>query len=399
VYRSGNTTAIARISPLAPHLIRPWLVALVVCLAYLGLMLARHGDVMELIQPARAGREGYDGQFTYYIARNPLGAPAAIAAVCAVPLPVMPYTPEMHPMAARLLGCEMPAYRYQRALHGLLARLLALGQEALIPWAMLALSAAGLAVGVWSLERLLVEQGASRWYALTYGLFPGIFFAVRVSTTEPLAYGLVLLAILAAARQRLVVSAVLLALAAFTKETTLFFVAGYLAYFALSRRWRDAIRLGLLAGVPFAAWQLILWGWLGQSGIGSGGLRATPFEIIPYNGIWRIAGIESATWSSGALLALMFFPVASAMLPSLWALWHCGLDFLRRRWHPYVFLLGANAAIMPFVPFSTYVEPLGIVRFLPGLVIGVLLYAALRKRRRALVYSTIWIAFGLLFLT
>jgi hypothetical protein len=54
---------------------------------------------------------------------------------------------------------------------------------------------------------------------------------------------------------------------------------------------------------------------------------------------------------------------------------------------------------MPFVPFSTYVEPLGIVRFLPGLVIGVLLYAALRKRRRALVYSTIWIAFGLLFLT
>jgi hypothetical protein len=374
-------------------------VALVICLLYLGLMVARHGDVMELIQPARAGREGYDGQFTYYIARDPSGAPAAIAAVCTVPLPALPYSAELHPMTARLLGCEMPAYRYQRALHGILARALSLGQEGLVPWAMLAVGVVALAAGVWCLERLLAEQGASRWYALTYGLFPGIFFAVRVSTTEPLAYGLVLLAILAAARQRLTLSAVLLALAAFTKETTLFFVAGYLAYFAFSGRWRDVIRLGFVAGVPFAAWQLILWGWLGQSGIGSGGLRATPFEIIPYNGIWRIAEIESATWSGGALLALMFFPIAAAMLPSLWALWRTGLDFVRRRWHPYVFLLGANAAIMPFVPFSTYVEPLGIVRFLPGLVIGVLLYAALRRSRRALVYSTIWIAFGLLFLT
>src|SRR5258708_35189318 len=84
------------------------------------------------------------------------------------------------------------AYRYQRILHPLLARIFSLAQEPLIPWAMTAINLIALMVGSWALEQLLIAERVSRWYALVYGLFGGGFFAVRVNTSEPLAYGLVL---------------------------------------------------------------------------------------------------------------------------------------------------------------------------------------------------------------
>jgi len=42
------------------------------------------------------------------------------------------------------------------------------------------------------------------------------------------------------------------------------------------------------------------------------------------------------------------------------------------------------------VPFSTYREWLGILRFTVGLQIALVLYAAERRQRRVLLYSTLW---------
>ena len=375
------------------NLSRPWAVSLVLCILYLailyihyyglhfqtqsplragrpinlGLLTIRYnGGPLEFVWPTSAGQPGYDGQFTYYIALDPLHA--------------APYL-------------DVPAYRYQRILHPLLARLLALGQESLVLWAMLTINLIALAIGTAALEQLLQAERINRWYALIYGLFGGIFIAIRVGTSEPLAYGLVLCAILAGKRDQYVWHAILFALALLAKETTIFFVAGYLVYYALEHRWRDVIRLALIAIVPFVLWEVVLRLWLGHFGIGSGGALATPFEIIPFNGIWRLFEYPLAVIVGFGLL-----PFGAALLPTLWALWRGARDTLRHRWHPYVFLLLANAAIMPFVPFSTYREPLGIARFLDGLVIAVVLYAALRRARRALMYSTLWIMFTLLLL-
>ncbi len=344
--------------------LRPWMVVTALCALYLGVLFVKYGgNIHEFVRPSLTGAEGYDGQFTYTIALDPANA-----------------APHL----------DVPAYRYQRILHPLLVRLLSLGQEPLIPWVMVLTNVIALAVGTAALERLLTEEHVSRWYALTYGLFSGVFFAVRYSTTEPLAYGLVLLAILAGQRGRLVWQAALLALAVLAKETTIFFIAGYLVYDALERRWREAIRLALVGLLPFVLWQIFLALWLGQPGIGSGGAMATPFEIVPFRGILRLAD-----YGPFVVFGLLLLPFA--VLPTLWALWRGGRDVVKRRWHPYVFLMLANAAIMPFVPFSTYREPLGIARFLVGLVIGVVLYAALRKARRALLYSTLWVLFDALF--
>ncbi len=305
---------------------------------------------------------------------------------------------------------DVPAYRYQRILYPILARLLAFGQTRLIPYALLAISLAALAAGTALIELLLLAERVNRWYALTYGLFSGVFVAVRYSTNEPLAYGLVIAGIAAAQRgiaadarssaepsgtvsngsRWMILSAGLFALAALTKETTLFFAAGYALYFLTQRRWGAALLISIVPLLPFAAVQVWLHSWLGSWGIGSGGAMATPFEIIPFNGIWRIGADGGLTIF--ILFAIILIP--AAVLPTLWALWHTLRDVVRRRWHPYVFVLLANAAIMPFVPYSTYREPLGIFRFMSGLVISVLLYGALRKARRVLNYSTLWIVFG-----
>jgi hypothetical protein len=361
--------------------LRPWLLVLILNLVYLGTVLAANEadpevfvtlgtcysacvgnlecDVPDDANPTEI--EGYDGQFAYYIARDPADSPDCL---------------------------DVPAYRAQRILLPAVGRALSLGQAPLIPWAFVIVNVIALAGATALLEDLLIAQNVSRWYALTYGLFIGVFMAVRLSTTEGLAYGLVVAGLWFGQRDRLWLASITLALAGLAKETTELFTAGYVLYFALHRRWRDAIRMGLIVGLPFLAWQIALYDWLGEFGIGSGGAKATPFEIIPYAGVFKIA-TEGSIQAFLVLGGLLFIPAAVG--PSLWALWHTIRDLRDGKWDLYACLLFANAAIMPFVPFSTYRELWGIFRFMPGLVLMVSLYAAQRKLRRPLLYSTLWI--------
>ena len=135
--------------------------------------------------------------------------------------------------------------------------MLSLGQEPLISWAFVLINLIALVGGTFLLEDLLTAEKARRWYALTVGLFVGLVMAVRLSTSEPLAYGLVIAGIWCGERKHPWLAAILLALAGLAKETTGLFAAGYLLYFALNRRWRDALRLGLIVGVPFVVWQIV----------------------------------------------------------------------------------------------------------------------------------------------
>ncbi len=109
--------------------------------------------------------------------------------------------------------------------------------------------------------------------------------------------------------------------------------------------------------------------------------------MIPFAGVIRIAKVAGL----GIFLLLAMLIIPAVILPSLWALRRTIRDLRHRKWELYTCLLLANAAIMPFVPFSTYREFLGLFRFIPGLVIMVVLYAARHKQRRALTYSTLWI--------
>ncbi|MCS6870567.1 MAG: hypothetical protein RML95_05470 [Anaerolineae bacterium] len=372
----------------------PAALAVTLCSLYCALVVWRAGNVEELIRPHTAGPLGYDGQFTAWIAADPIGAERRIGNLCRHPTLGYAYDRALHRQIGQLFGCEQPAYRYQRILSAAIARLLSFGQIALIPYAILLTNLVMLGLGTAALAELLRMARASAWYSLVYGLFGGIFFAVRASTTEPLAYGLALIALLALQRRQFGWSAALFALAALAKEVTLLMAAGAALALLLSRQWRTGLLIGFSALTPFLAWQVILWTWLGSFGVGSGGAGATPFEIVPYNGIWRIFefGVAPIT------VAFALIPIIFGMIPSLWALWRSGRDLLCGKWTLYSLLLFTNAAIIPFTPRSTFAEPFGLVRFLPGLVISLLLYAAHFKLRRPLRYSTMWLLFGVLFL-
>ena len=336
-------------------------------LAYLGVILAVHrGDPLAFaVLGTRystgdpAGTSGYDGQFSYYIAVDPAAAPPHL---------------------------DVPAYRFQRILYPMLARALAFGRAEWVPWSLVAVGIVAHTLGTWTVASLLAAGGVSPWYSLAYGLWAGFFFAVRLDLAEPLAYGLIAGALLLYLRGRANASAVLFGLALFAKETGLLFVLGQAAYLTVSRRWRDLGWLGL-ACLPFAAFQLFLWRWLGSPGLASGGDLATSFEWLPYMGLWRI-GFHSLPVLG--LFFILFGP--SIVLPSAWGIGAALGRLLKRDWHPYHFALAANAGIIPFVPFSTFREPLGITRFACGLVLSVLLFGAHHKSARVLRYAQFWTA-------
>ena len=357
--------------------LRPWLVVTGLCLIY-ALWVAAD-DPLRLVSigtrfseaaaQENAGAEGYDGQFVYYIARDPLTAEQFL---------------------------DVPAYRFQRILLPALA--MPFPDDA-IPFVLLAVNLIGLAVGTFIMERLLVEQGVGRWYALAYGLTLGTFGATRLSLTEPLAYGLALAGVWLAARERPLLSAVLFALAALTKETALVVAAGYGLYLLANRHWRDAVLFGVIALAPFIVWQIVLYTHLGAFGVGSGGALATSFEIVPFMGVIRIitegafVALEVSGISQFLVIILTFSIVVGVfvLVPTIWGLKRVVIDFRARKVSLYTWLLLTTCLIMAFVPFSTYREPVGILRFIVGLQIAVLLYAGQQRNTRVLHNSMIWI--------
>jgi hypothetical protein len=307
------------------------------------------------------GSEGYDGQFVYYIARNP--------------------NPES---VAPLL--DAPAYRYQRILLPLLARWLAWGNLGAIPWILAGLGIISQTAGTWVVSRLLAGWGVNRWYAIVYGLWVGFVLAVRLDLPEPLAYALVAGAILATLRGRPGLGWLLYGLALFAKEVTVLFVVAQLIDDLFQRRWRSALGLIVVALVPYALFQVWLWSAFGQLGIGSGGAMATPFELLPLMGLWRIGA-----YSIVYLLAMLVVIGPSIVFPALWGVWISVRMWLIGNRNVIVLALFINALVIPFLPFSTFREPGGVLRFACGLVLAVLLFAGRYNMRRVLNYSLFWL--------
>ncbi len=363
--------------------IRPWQVVLGVSVIYLGVILAQHnGDARAWAtvgsdykscddpeyDPGNTAGGGYiDGQISYFVARDGLAA-----AACA----------------------DIPAYRLQRILLPATAGLLALGNDDLIPWLLVAINLSALVGGTFGLEKLLESRSVTRWYALVYGLAAGNLLGLRLSTTEPLAFGLVVLAIWLMVYDRPWLPAILLALAALAKEQTLVFAAGYGLYFLITRRWSAAMRLTLIVGIPFALWQFILLLTLGSLGIGSGGEGATGFELIPFGGYMRIFTESGGSWRVFLVMSAYIFP--SVILPTLVGGWAVVRDLWQQAWQSDTLLLLLNLLVMVTLPFTTFGEPLGLLRVMLGLILSYLIFAARRFRNtRALKYSWLWLALNI----
>jgi hypothetical protein len=307
-----------------------------------------------------SGTEGYDGQFAYYIALQP--DPQAVS-------PLL----------------DVPAYRYQRILLPIASRALALGKPALIPWTLIIINFLSHIIGSWMLVSYLIYAGTPTRYALIHGLWIGLVLGIGADLFEPLAFALVVAAWFARQKHRWKLGYFFLVLALFAKEITLvFWVAALLEDIARPKRRAIAVS----PGVIFAIWQAWLWGTFGAPGIGSGGAMATGFEVIPYAGMFRIA---TASVEVFLLFVLIFGP--TIVLPSLLGIIGAARTIFRQQRGSSEWALLLNSLMIAFLPFSTFREPLGLVRLATGMVTSVIFFSAEHNQRRPLNYAMFWISF------
>lgn len=337
----------------------PTLVCLLFSIVYLGFVLAGNDwNAMALVRvgghfdPRVGGAEmGYDGQFAYQIALDPLQG--------------WKYT-------------DIPAYRYQRILYPMLARVLSLGQAVILPWMMLLINLVSLTGSIWLLEKLLARYNFSRWYALSYGLFIGTLMSIRLNLNEPLAYFLVVAGIYAleSDRKKWTISA--FALAILCKEITLLFPLAFALEYLWKRKYRAATAL-TTSLVPFLLWKVVIFFWLHDWGLNSGGAMATSFEWLPYAGWWKLAVINPTGFLQ---ISLVILPLV--ILPSVLSIRLGVIQLFRRVWTADVFLVLGYAGIIPFLPMSNIVDPMGISRMMMSLIIALIYYGVKRSSVRTL---------------
>jgi hypothetical protein len=190
----------------------------------------------------------YDGTYFYAMARDPFA------------------TGKEHTLIDR------PAYRYGHPGYGWLSTIAAVGDEAVLPWAMLlvALVCATLAGG--AAAALAQEMGLSPWWGLGVALNPGLVYSVTALTSEAAGLAALFGGLLAWRLRRFGAAAAIFALGCFVKEPLVLVPVG-VALFELVRRFRArgaageeplpllARRIGLLAIGPvlYLCWYGYVW--------------------------------------------------------------------------------------------------------------------------------------------
>jgi len=308
---------------------------------------------------------GYDGQFAYQIAKDPLNAWRYV---------------------------DVPAYRYQRILYPILARALSFGNPNFLPWMLIFINWSSLLLSIYLLEKLLQKNFINKWYALSYGLYQGVWVSLRLDLTEILAYLLVICGILAIEKKKIWYSSIFFALALLAKEVTLIFIIPYFLSMLLNKKFLLSLKLLILIMTPFVIWQSILLIWFGEIGIRSGGLFSTPIEWIPYRGWWSFARIHLLAFVLGSIPVLF-----TAILPSLLYLVVAIRDIYHKIWQPEVWILLFHGGLIAILPQSVIFDNLGLVRTVTGLVLALLVYGMKRNSSRSLNYSLLWI-FSFLFI-
>jgi hypothetical protein len=225
---------------------------------------------------------GYDGEFSYFLALD-------------------------FPQARHYM--DDPPYRYGRVLYPAAAWALAAGQPGAIPVAMLLVNLLAIGGGTLAIAAWLRRRGASPWWAVAFGLYPGLFVALQRDLNEPLAYALAALAVYLfdhGGRRRLLLAGAAFGLAALARQTVVVFALCYLGAILLRGEGPLGARLRANAGAaagfaalalgPIVAYTGVLWAWLGAVGTGKF-LRPAPLLGLVDSGPWKLARQPVEIWA------------------------------------------------------------------------------------------------------
>ena len=236
------------------------------------------------------------------------------------------------------------------------------------------------------LKKYLIAHNHSRWYALTYGAFAGLLLSLRLDLTEPLGFALIQWGVLYFDRGRIWRSLPFFALAALTRELTLFFAAACVISLWVNKRYVSSISWGFLSVLPFGLWQVYLRLWLGEWGVSSGGASASSFELIPFHGWWGYLSNDLKIFFllSIFILFVSLIPAIAGLITSLKSI------IIGKRGFG-VWILLFNSIIFPFLPTSNVLNLPGLLRITAGLMVAVVDFGAIESSKRALRYSQLWL--------
>jgi hypothetical protein len=216
---------------------------------------------------------------------------------------------------------DKAGYVYGRPLLPLLAGVLGGGSVDVIPYTLLAIELLAVLAATLALALWLRARGTAPWWAILFGLYPGLVFTVFRDLTEPLAFAFVALAMLAVQRRRVWLSAALFAAALLTRETTFPFALAGVAFAALeTRSWRRPVAYLAAAFAPLLVWHEIVALWIGQKT--QQGITLVPFAGLlawrpfdqQHNLILASVFVPSLAAALGALLILRRAPVYAGLV-------------------------------------------------------------------------------------
>jgi hypothetical protein len=301
------------------------------------------------------GEYGYDGQFAYYIASDPVEAPSQI---------------------------DEPAYRYQRILYPFLAWLLSFGgQETLLPWVMLLINILAIGISIGLLASSLANTGVAPWHALVVLFSAGLLISLRADLNEPLAILGALAGMLLCYKKKWFWAGVSFALGILAKEIAITFALGAAVWLFSQRRFRLGAVLLVTSLLPAILWGMFLTAWLGQSPLSA---NQAAMESLPFYGLLFI-GISPAK-----VIILLWVGIPAIAFGLVGA-----FDLLKGRTTLEVFLLLASVALIAFMPRLTWYNAAGALRAAIGLVVVSLVYTASRWSRLVPWIGAFWMTSGL----
>lgn len=191
---------------------------------------------------------GYDGQFFYFIARDPM----------------------MEDYGPGLMVRDRAAYRYMRIFYPLMAGWFARGKAALIPATLVAMNLLGIVLGGLFIALIARRQGQGPWWSLIFALLSGLAIGALRDLAEPLAVGLTAGWLYFHLERKYLGAGILLAFALLTRETTAVLAAPIALHGLLIRRDWEAAAAYAAALIPLIIWILFIHSRLGDWPIGGG---------------------------------------------------------------------------------------------------------------------------------
>lgn len=295
------------------------------------------------------GTVGYDGQFVYYMAQDPLGA---------------------------FRKMDHPSHRYKRVVYPALAWLFSFGGHArFLPWSMLLINIAAVGIATGLLAALLQARSVHPAYALLYTIYIGTLFSVRSDLNEPVAYALALGGWVAYTERQTAKSSLLFAFAGLTKEVALLFPLALALNALRGSDIRASLRLGLWSAGPYVLWYGLLLAIFHEQGVT---IAPDLPRLVPFSGLT----LARDPVNLAVMVTWVLAPAAVAGLVAAWDV----------RSSPSIpasgdaLLVVLHLILVAFLPSWTWGDALAVLRVGIGVVAAILLWAA-STHPRALPYT------------